>query len=426
MDTQHDPTEHFHRMTSDLHFAVDDVIDAGTARGRTLRRRRTLTRGLGAVAAVTTLALVTPLAWGQLGGTVDTGGTDAAAPAAPAQHAPTADTVVQRVPGVHNKQVASTLDDLVTALDPSLVVVPNGGTPSRGWNRSAHRGHVTVDDGGGAGIVELFIWPIDVEVPHTEDRCEGDPSFTCSPVAGGTLAVHDQTYTETDGDRIASTEVELLTTDGLRVVAVAENHAGGWPGVEPTRADAPLSVQQLTALVTDPVWIGPAVPVELYEQRPLGTWALDADETLSTLRAMIVEALPGVSVTEPDDAPSAGRHHLLVDDGEGASYVTLLVSLPEANFTYETILNGYPECLATCTETEDGRLDTAERADDGKDDEVGVWNSASYQRADGVSVTVLSTNTAVPPHEATTTSRRSPLLGVELLARIVQSDVWVD
>ncbi|QCX26130.1 hypothetical protein [Nocardioides jishulii] len=424
--TDTDLNDLFRSATDDLGFETGNVVAAGTARGRRLRRRSAAVRIVGSVAAV---AVVAPLGWLALSNQ----GTDAPTATTPADRVAAG---TDQIPAVAASEVIPTLAGLVEEIAPDLETSPSNDSEIHEIPVPGVRmGTLTTSDSQGSGYVTLRISPAQPAASHERtvanvcsDLLPGMVTYTCTEVAEGTLATRTRSH---ELPRSATTaEAMLVTREGLVVIA----HSHNYNHRRATRPTPPLDVEQLSALVTADAWITQGDAAAFLEEYPLGTLAFDAAGAGAELATMIEEAVPGVTITELDAATFAAayshdvyftsytRKGLLVDDGGGVSYVEVLLESAPYNFTVENP----PACPASsCRQDEGGRLDTQELASD-KDGSVITYNRASYQRADGVGVTVRSTTAAGPETPGSTPTRDAPLLSVEQLSAIATSDVWVN
>ncbi|MFC6154770.1 hypothetical protein [Nocardioides yefusunii] len=400
-------------------FAVHRVVAGATTRGRSLRRRSVAVRTVGSLAVV---AVVAPLAWvgvGQLGG--DEG--QAPSVAAPASQA-AALSGPQRI-AFTSDTLAPELVDAVQELRPGADITVR--EPFAGYNRVGRIAVVEVNEDGQGGNVEIQLWPSDGTMEEVStsvcDPINGES--TCTSVAGGTLATSVGDYS---GTSIVSHTATFVRPDGIRVVATASNtEVAVWPA--PVIGDAPvLDDAALAALATSDRWVEDGAPDPAPTQDvPLGTLALDIAGMQAELIDQLQALAPDATVSAAPAAQGAGpRVGAVVDDGHGQAFVDLYLGTQMPGFVYGAWLNESGACGAGCSETDEGRLEVYDGADDGTPDEIGVWNGATYQRADGVEVLVSISNTAGPKFDATTTTRATPPLTGEQLAAIATSDVWVD
>lgn len=224
--------------------------------------------------------------------------------------------------------------------------------------------------------------------------------------------------------------VDLVTDDGLRVRAISSNNVGVAVETEsPERPEAPLTLEQTIEIATDPRWVVegelPPPPVQV----PIRELSVrTVDEARARLTALVSEALPDAEVT-PTTANPSGMDlsaAVLVDDGNGASYVEVALLSSRSDFNYHSWLDGQPRCGDGCVEDERGHLTTLRDDNDGKAGSTGVFNMASLQRADSPFISVSSSNTPVSQFVATSTSRTAPLLSTKQLAKIARSASWVE
>lgn len=226
--------------TADLEPPIDRLVAGGVARGRRLQRRRRATHALAAVAVVGvigTAASVTPLS--------DTlrGSDSEVAVAPPAPSAP--DQAPARRVGIDQTKTAAVLSTLL----------PDG--PVR-WREAWY------DEGFQAASLLFSGREVTVRIDdpaagagEARARCEEQkPALACVEAESGDW-IGSRTVEEADGSletSRVSTTVSRFTRDGFTVMATASN-TDGEPGAEPSAPRPPLSIAELTTIVTDPIWI---------------------------------------------------------------------------------------------------------------------------------------------------------------------------
>lgn len=430
MNTEEDLQHLFRSTTDDLDFAVADVISGGTQRGRRLRRRRTTTAWVGGLA---TAAVVAPLAWvGSAALTSDGTPGDGDSLVATAPRTVEKAVAAPRVPAFDDAGVADELASILAEVVPDMSVET---TPDdHSMNRSASRASAVLTDAAGKSSVEVQIWPAE-EGRSAGDRIESfcedpDSRAECSEVDGGTLAVQESSWDNNRGEAYLDNVIDFITDDGLRVRATSSNNVGvALETLSPERPEAPLTLEQTIEIATDSRWVvvgeTPEPPAQL-AIRDLSVTTVD--EARERLTALVRDVLPDAEITDAPTEPSGMDLYaaVLVDDGDGPSYVSVFLQHAADDYLHSEFLNGAGLCGEGCTEDERGRLDLLENDNDGKEQSTGVQNMANLQRADGAYVGVSSSNTPVSQYVATSTSRTAPLLSTKQLAKIARSDAWVE
>jgi hypothetical protein len=231
------------RRTADT-FQPDDpaaLVGAGHRTGRRLRRRRAAT----VVAGATALAAVA--VGGVLAGGLAQGGGHGAGVAAAPERPTTAAKAKPEV--VTGKQVA----DVLAALMPDGTLAHLTGTGTdRGATFASARG--VYDDGHGPGEVSVVLQPEGSVGPCAP--AGQDPGTWCSVthVRGGTLGLYKGWEYPADhrGD-VKDWTATFVTSAGAQV-ELSQWNSSSEKDAPKTRANPPLSVAEMTAIVTSPKW----------------------------------------------------------------------------------------------------------------------------------------------------------------------------
>jgi hypothetical protein len=431
VNTDEELHQMFRSATDGLDLPVDRVIAGGTGRGRRLRRRNAVTSAIGGVAAV---AVAAPLAW--VGATpLNSDRTPDGAAAPVASSTVQVATGPKRIPAFDSEGTADQLRSIVGRMVPgmSMETMADDGQ----MDRRAVRAGVVLRDAEGEGAVEIQVWPLlDENREQVLDGIchdsSGDPEAEladCTEVDGGTLAVRDSSWQNNRGETYLEQAVSFIAGDGLRVRVSSSNNVGvALDTLSPERTVTPLTLEQVTEIATDPRWLVEGEEPEPPAQPAIRQVAVNTSQAEDALAELVSEYFPGASITPTTTGPSgmSVSAAVLVDEGNGPSYVQVSLLRASSDFVFHEWLNTSGPCTAGCVETEAGKLQTYENHDDDKPASNGVYNEASFQRADGAYVSVSSANTAVSQYVATSTSRTSPLLSTKQLTKIAQSDVWVE
>lgn len=228
-------------------------LDEVLVRARRFQVRRRVGAGVAAV-SVAGLALTVALAAAR-GGGAGGSGDDLAAP--PSAGPALASTAPARTAGGSGAAPVTAPGQMLATLKR---LVPPGFSVSQPF---AEEGYavVVLTDAAGKGQVSVNVRPAFGEPSFF--TCAGRPELaaagsTCHDerLPDGTRIVTSQGSAEPNGVADALTAmVDVLTPDGVRVAVSEYNRVPGAPA-SPTRAEPPLTADQLRAIATDPAWLG--------------------------------------------------------------------------------------------------------------------------------------------------------------------------
>lgn len=385
------------------------LIAAGQARGRKLRlrRRAAVVGGAASIALVGVAgALVLPE------GGKDAVGTQAVG-SGPTPSAPASSTAPQAVSA---ERMVATLKQLL----------PEGKVSgAEGWGGGGVHSMPSVrlvhDDGEGGGAIsvglnrvepgspaarEAVTCPDKVYVPH--DSC------TTSRLSDGSMLMLFQGHEYPD--RRVDTKLwraELITPEGEQV-SVMEWNAEAEKDAPVTRAEPPLSLEELRTVATAPQWraLVPAAPDGSKEAGASEQPADPAPTFTGSAVDMLVPLLPkGVQVVSRGGEGDFG--YVVVDDGKGQSLVQINVQPDMRDVADE--LYGDAETLP------DGTLVTTRQGPGEKGGAGVVMWTADTMRTNGFRVVISAFNSGAQHSPAT---REAPALTIEQLREIALDPQW--
>lgn len=226
-------------------FRPDDpaaLVGSGHLRGRRLRRRRTATVvvGAAAIAAVAVGGI-------QAGGSAKSDHHSSGVAAAPERPKPTASAKPTTAPPVSGEKVAA----IFTSLLPDGQVTDVHGTGTKAAYASAS---AVFNDGGGAGELQIDLQ----RHGGTLDGCPPlaqNPGTWCSitHVNGGTLMLFKGYEYPDHRGNLKDWLATFVTRDGA-MITFSQWNAAKDKGATVTRANPPLDVAEMTAVVTDGGW----------------------------------------------------------------------------------------------------------------------------------------------------------------------------
>ncbi|MFF8635822.1 hypothetical protein ACF052_16720 [Streptomyces pilosus] len=412
-DQHHDPFET--RLAAALRDTGDGFhadVAALTAGGEVRGRRAQLLRRTAVLGGAAGIALV------GLGGAllVPGGGssdprrsTAAAGPAASASAAPAA---------------SFSGDDLLRILK-ELLPAPGefGQESARGTGSGLPPyARLVYDDGGGAAAVGIGLRRVEPGSPEVREltRCPDRTlvdydDCTSSRLPDGSLLMLFQGYEYPD--RREDTKwwnAELVTAEGQHV-SLSEWNAPAQKGAEVSRAEPPLSMEELKEVVTAGVWrrVVDAVPDR---PGPSATGTPQAPPRTApgeSVGATLAELLPDGLTVVGRGGQESEYAYLVVDDGKGRSLVQINVQPDMSDVAGQ--LYGDAETLP------DGTLVTTRKGPGEKGAAGVVMWTADTMRPDGFRVVVTAFNTGAQHQDAT---RDAPALTVGQLREIALSPRW--
>lgn len=284
MLTEEEFARALHDRTDHEPAPVDRIVSGSLARGRRVRRRRSVAQ----LITVTGLVVAVSITGGMIISNTDNAAitVQPAGPGAPGHSQPTGSSPGSRHQfGVSEADLATTLaatlktlvpdgtsTDLTNqatgnSVPPGHEVYPSGGpglSSVDGTNPERFRGASLVfDDGHGKGLVTIA-----VEAPAPTNRvtpapanpqssfCR-QPGVSCKAVSGGMLVT--QTAASPDGTSQVLKHISATyISDGWSVAATAYNATQGGrsqPLPHATRAEPALTTAQLATIVQDPEWL---------------------------------------------------------------------------------------------------------------------------------------------------------------------------
>lgn len=384
----------------------DALVDAGERRGRRLVARRRAAVVGGSVLALALVGAGSAWTGGLLGG--GSGGSGQVDVAAPPQLVPE---------GSGGKVTAEQMLAVFQGL------LPDGGrlayTTAQGTDGPPMVSGV-FDDGNGKGAVMLGLSRVDPDGSHARELTEcGDKELqgyddcrTEQLVDGSKLLLY-KGYEYPD--RRVDTKVwraVLVTPQGFQVDASAWN-APAEKGAGISRTDPPLTIEQLSTLVTSQQWYPALKALPAAEQEPTAVPESQAAlrdrkavESLESLMAGLGIKTPVVSKGGED-----GVGYVVLDDGKGKSLVVLRVSKAQSTHGFTgPDLTTQPD--GTTVQVTQGPVETGKG--------VVVW-TVDTLRKDGLRVLVSAYNTGEQHGKA---SRETPALTLEQLKKLALAPGW--
>ncbi|MGH8829067.1 MAG: hypothetical protein ACRDVZ_16005 [Jiangellaceae bacterium] len=226
-----------------------ELVDGGVQRGRRMKRMR-MARVVGGVATVAMLGGVGVVAVDQLRGGFQEAPADVAV----------ASGDVQAVPPEEHVPVTAQV-----AVQTLLDLLPEGTTSQRSGfvvTDEVNPDHIDVvgklvyDDGHGAGLVYINLSP--TGGIFNGSSCEpigGDPHSTCTTLEDGSVLAISEAPEYTDGRRpdLILRSATLTRADGFQVSMTIYN-SETQKSSPVTRPEPALTPEQLTEIVTSPLW----------------------------------------------------------------------------------------------------------------------------------------------------------------------------
>ncbi|MFJ7199712.1 MULTISPECIES: hypothetical protein [unclassified Streptomyces] len=396
-------------------FAVEGrpLVEGGVVRGRRRLRRMRVAAVTGSVAALAVVGFGTSYTTGAFGGGSEHGGAGSAAPPKAQETGPSTKSSSGKGPQLSAQQVIERLEGLL----------PEGKISGRAGRGTADRfgpsAHLVFDDGEGKAAIGVSVGAVDPDGMEAEQQLEC-PDKTFVP--------YDSCRNETlaDGSRLmvlrgyeyADKRVDtkwwhayLVTPDGYTVDA-SEWNAPAEKGAAVSRAEPPLTSEQLKGLVVSEEWrpvmnaLGKAAPEPVRQPPAQGQ---DGQAILRKLKSL----LP-VSAKVASERGDEGYAYVVVNDGKGASLVQINVQ-PNMSDVEGELFGAGTEVLPDGTKVVT-RQGPGEKGGAG----VVMW-TADTIRTDGLRVVVSTFNSGSQNAKAT---RQTPALTVQQLKEIATSGKW--
>ncbi|WP_405491538.1 hypothetical protein [Streptomyces sp. NBC_00096] len=397
------------------------LAEAGERRGRRLVARRRASVIGGSTLALAVIATAGAYAGGLLGGDGSGGPANVADAPKPTSPAPSASTPGELRDQAANKRVGTGAVSAERLIEVFKQLLPGGevtGATARGTGEAPGPAVAGVfDDGRGKGAVSVGLSRTDPK-GHSAGQAVKCPSkilqaydgCTTEKLADGSTLMLFQGYEYPD--RRVDTKnwrATMVTPQGY-LVDVQEFNAAAQKGAPVSRSTPPLTLAQLKAFTTSPLWVPalkdlPAAPAEPEEPAVPGSKAADAlDQLLSGY------GIP-VAGREEFDAQLA---YFVLDDGKGQSLVDLQIQ-PDSKDrpgTWADLFNA-AETLPDGTKilTHQRRGEAAGSA----------WWSVEVLRTNGTRVIVSAYNTKTLKGAPT---RKEPALTMQRLKEMATSPKW--
>ncbi|MGW0080636.1 hypothetical protein [Streptomyces sp. NPDC003393] len=435
-DEHHDPFEE--RFADALRdagstFAADqqELAAGGRARGRRLlvRRRAAVVGGVAAVALIGVGgSLVLP------GGQGDGGGRRSVADGRPSGRAdsarPGADASGSSGSGVSAQELVRTLERLLPkgrfsapdgrGTDGTPLTKAAGGPSGKDVGGSAFA-QVVYDDGRGKAAVAVslgLVPPGSQEATQTTQCPErvyiAYDTCTSTKLSDGSALMILKGYeypNKRSGTKLW--RAELVTPTGAHV-GVQEWNAAAEKDSPVTRAEPPLSAEQLKTLATAPEWraAAGALPVDPRTTAAPGATTAHHGSVTATLARLVPHGLKIVSLSRSDDYEFG---HVVVDDGRGATLVQVNVQ-PDARDVEGELFGAGTRTLPDGT-----KVVRREQAGEKGIAGIVMWTVDTI-RPDGRRVVISAFNSGAQNTPAT---RRTPALTMRQLEAIATDPKWL-
>ncbi|MDD9377939.1 hypothetical protein M8Z33_14985 [Streptomyces sp. ZAF1911] len=396
-----------------------DLVDAGERRGRRMvaRRRAAIAGGSALALALigTAGAYANGMLWGSGGGGGRANVASSAEPPAPAVSAPGQSRSRVGTGAVSAEQLTGVLKQLLP--QGTLSAVEARGT----GHELGPMVSAVFDDGEGKSSVGFGLYRIDPKGVMAEDmlKCPSKTTTKYDSCTSETLADGSRlhlfagyVFPDKRAD-VKSWRAIVVTPQGFMVDAHEENSAAE-KGAPVSRPTPPLTLAQMQALVTSPLW-HPALndlPAAGQEEQPAAT-----PRSGGKAAAMLEELLStdGIPVVSRDD-DGADLGYLVLDEGKGKSLVSLQIQPdnPKHPGTWADLFTGaerLPDGTKVLTRKQDG-----EKGGTGV-----VWWSAEALRPNGTRLILSAFNAETQSSDAT---RKEPVLSVERMKELVTSPKW--
>lgn len=396
------------RATEHLEPPSTDLVERGMNRGMTLRRRRTVLRGVTSATAVLVTAGIV------VGGTQIVRGNSTVE--APTAGNAAASAKAQVSPAVTQEE---TLATLLSLLPQDLKVSRQQTWGSAGFNGAA----VVVDDGQG---------PSKISIAVSAEGLDGSCSYPCKLRPDGTM-ITTSTGRPTSGKAnpsgVISNSVNVFRP-GLGSISLISFNSTEEKGADKTRAQPALSVAALTRFADSEAWrfppkqpaptanVGKPAPRSPGDGKP----AVPVQQTLQTLKTVMPRHL---ALTRPQTRGGGSAGHngaaYVSNDGRGLSRIDVLV-------TYEQPMTkcgpeGVPHCEVRADGAVVGWVENQAVYSDGRQQLNGVVsNRAEIHYPDGRVISMTSYNG--PQEKDAMHTRTQPVFTPAELITMAGSKAW--
>ncbi|MCM1971969.1 hypothetical protein [Streptomyces sp. G1] len=401
-----------------------DLVDAGERRGRRMVARRRAAIAGGSALALALIGTAGAYANGMLWGA---GGGGGRANVASSQEPPALGPMVRQGQTERNNRVgtgAVSAEQLTGVLKQLLPQGTLSAVEARGTGHELGPAVSAVfDDGEGKSMVGFGLYRIDPKGEMAEDMLKC-PSKTTTK--------HDSCTSETleDGSRlflykgyvypdhradVKSWRAIVVTPQGFMVDAHEENSEQE-KGSPVSRPAPPLTLAQMKALVTSPLWHPalndlPAAGQE--DERPAGRQGARAAGILEEL--LRADGIPIVS----RDEEHGDLGYLVLDDGKGKSLVSLDIQVDSQRKPGEPAT--WADLFKDAETLPDGSKVLTEKRDGDKGVPGMLWWKAEVLRPNGTRLILSSFNAET---QGSAVTRKEPVLSVERMKELVTSPKW--
>ncbi|WP_407837908.1 hypothetical protein ACE1OC_18390 [Streptomyces sp. DSM 116496] len=397
-----------------------DLVDAGERRGRRMVARRRAAIAGGSVLALALIGTAGAYANGMLWGTGGGRANVASSQEPPALGPLVREGQTQR----NNSRVgtgAVTAEQLTGVLKQLLPQGTLSAVEARGTGHELGPAVSAVfDDGEGKSMVGFGLHRIDPKGEMAEDmlKCPSKTttkydSCTSETLEDGSRLFLYKGYVYPDHRAdVKSWRAIVVTPQGFMVDAHEENSEQE-KGAPVSRPTPPLTLAQMKALVTSPLWHPalndlPAAGQE--EARPAGRSGAKAVVILEEL--LRTDGIPVVS----RDEEGADLGYLVLDEGKGKSLVSLQIQPDNPKHP-----GTWADLFKDAETLPDGTKVLTRKRDGDKDVPGMLWWSAEALRPNGTRLILSSFNAAT---QGSAVTRKEPVLSVERMKELVTSPKW--
>ncbi|MFJ4777998.1 hypothetical protein [Streptomyces sp. NPDC088762] len=397
-------------FTADRHA----LVEAGERRGRRLVARRRAALIGGSVLSLALIGAAGAYAGGLLGATdrveiatppTPSGGGEDGTPEPPPQPP-------RGTGAVSSSQMVEVLKGLLP--EGTLSVEHANGTGGSGGAGVSG----VYDDGKGGAAIRLVVSRVDPNgsMANTTTMCtkkatRPDDDCATEQLADGSRLLIQQGYAAQNPDiDVKEWRAALVTPQGF-LVELSEMNALPTETMKASRANPPLSPDQLRAVVISDKWHPALNDLPAAAQQPRG-WQPANPNALRDLKAVeqLEKRVTQMKAQVISKGGESGSGYVVVDDGKGKSLVRLDV-------VKET---GAPDFEGNVPSPNDGIRTKVTQAPAEKDSRVVRWTVDTRYR-NGLRVTVTAYNAADQSGPAT---RETPALTLELLQDIATDPMW--